>query len=74
MNIEGGEYELLPILTQSKMMARIDELYVQMHAAKFATAERIKFDQIELRWLDEMQQFSTGVFMTTKGMAHFGNS
>ena len=74
MNIEGGEYELLPYMVETNLMSRIDELYVQMHSLKFDLAHRIEMDKIELQWLKDMRNCSTIIFSTTKGMASFGHS
>jgi hypothetical protein len=75
MNIEGGEYDLLPALVSSGLMKDINELYVQMHSLKFDIEHRIKMDQVELKWREDMKRFSeTKVFAQTKGMASFGNS
>jgi len=74
MNIEGGEYELLPYLVGSGLMGSIDELYVQMHSLKFDLTHRIEMDKVELQWLEDMLNFSTKVYSTTKGMADFGNT
>lgn len=73
INAEGGEYEILPRLVESGAMSRVSELYVQFHATKFDTIERVKLDPIELQWRQNMTQFPTKVFATTKGTAHFGN-
>lgn len=74
MNIEGGEYELLPYLVETGLMNFIDELYVQLHSLKFDLENRIKMDCIELKWRQNMTAFKTKIFATTKGMADFGNS
>lgn len=74
MNCEGAEYELLPHLAKTRLMDRIDELYVQMHSIKFDTARRVKMDSIELQWTEQIKSCKTRIMATTKGMASFGNS
>jgi FkbM family methyltransferase len=73
MNIEGGEYDLIPHLIATGAMAKIDELYVQLHSTKFDLPERMKLDAVEAKWRPELARFKTKVHATVKGMASFGN-
>lgn len=73
MNIEGGEYDLIPHLIQTGAMAKIDELYVQLHSTKFDLADRMRMDALEAKWRPELARFKTKVHATVKGMVSFGN-
>lgn len=39
LNIEGGEYELLPAMHETGLLARIDRLFVQFHDISTSSAE-----------------------------------
>jgi FkbM family methyltransferase len=73
MNIEGAEYELLPHLAETGALAKIDELYVQTHAAKFQGDKRRLYDGIERRFRKEATRFKTKLFFAEKGMVPFGS-
>lgn len=71
MNIEGGEYELLPHLVETGTLSRIDVLHVHMHAIKFDLGHRIKMDAIEQQFRQDAVRFKTKIVARTKGWDSF---
>lgn len=49
VNIEGGEYELLPLLAKSNLLTRVDNLFLQFHDIGKETNELIENVRSELR-------------------------
>lgn len=59
LDIEGGEYELIPHLIKNKTFEYIDELYIEFHTGK---VNRRKYDNEKL--LEELSNFHTKVHVT----------
>lgn len=48
VNIEGGEYELLPLLSKSNLLTRVDHLFLQFHDVGKKTNELIESVRADL--------------------------
>lgn len=61
INIEGGEYTLLPYLIESNLLNLVNELYVETHADKFESVIKERFQKIESDVLEKLKKFNTKV-------------
>jgi len=60
MNIEGGEYDLMPGLLE--IMPRIAGLYIKLHHYKFENSQRLKMLQIYEDFKLNIQKYTTFAF------------
>jgi len=61
INIEGGEYILLPYLIENNLLDAVDELYVETHADKFESAIKEGFQKIESDIVKKLRKLKTKV-------------
>ena len=61
VNIEGGEYVLLPYLIENNVFTSIDELYVETHAEKFDGELGKVWKDVEKDVIEDLKKFKTRV-------------
>ena len=59
INIEGGEYILLPYLVENNLLDLVDELYVETHAEKFESILREAWKEVENEIIENLKKFKT---------------
>ena len=72
MNIEGGEYSLLPDIAEFGLP--ISKFYIQFHSDKFSSPQKEEYKKIETDFLNYCKNKELQVIITPKGTPNFGET
>lgn len=65
MNVEGAEYEIVPVMMANKTLDRLSSLFLHLHRKHFVDS---RYDEIHWRILDELDRLrDLGVEIRTEG-------